>query len=242
MSPENLKELFAEKMKGIQDRLVEEMSTYFEPQAVEAHVLGSIARGEHDAFSDIDIWITYEDDKMQEAIENRMDVYKKFGEIVLLHEMQNNFPLHGIQTAIVYKIDGELFRVDFYLCPLSSSTKKPGSKVLFEKKEVPVGEIIPETKRTRRDASDRVTFLISMCFNCIKKVVRGNTEFMNFLSSEFKKLEEINGVQGLPELPMEGGFDSIRAALNVLEGVADEGQKVAIETIREFMGRVERLG
>lgn len=244
MSAENLnsKELFAEKMKGIQDRLVGEMSAHFEPYATEAHIMGSVARGEHDAFSDIDIWVTYEDSMIQEAIENRMGTYKKFGEIVLLHEMQNNYPLNGIQTAIVYKIDVELFRVDFYLCPLSSSTKKPGSKVLFEKKEVPVGEIIPETKRAQRDASDRVTFLICMCFNSIKKIARGNTRFMDFLSREFKKLEEFNDVKGLPELPVEGSFDSIRSALSVLEGISNDEQKRSIDVILEFMGRVERMG
>lgn len=193
-------------------------------------MFGSIAKGTNDALSDIDIWITFKDEEIEQVLENRMTSYAKFRRIILLHEMQNNFPLRGIQTAVLYKIEEELIRVDFYLCPLSSSRILPDSKVLFEKQKIQVGSIIPETKRTPRDISDRITFFIFMCFNGIKKVVRGGAAFIDFLISEFKKYEK-----DIPELmivPRESTFEMINKSLDILNKVSNKEQKNAISEIR----------
>lgn len=230
---------FTQKMKGLCEKTVTNIKNFFISQALEAHVFGSIARGTNDVLSDIDIWITFEDSKIQKAIEERMNYYAKFGQIVLLHEMQNNFPLDGIQTAIIYKIEGELIRVDFYLCPLSSSRVLPDSKILFENQKVEIGNIIPETKRTPRDPSDRVTFFICMCFNGIKKVVRGDTSFTDFLTTEFQKYEK--EIPELATIPKEPTFNMIRKALIVLDTVSNPEQKAAIVEINDFLTKVEAL-
>jgi predicted nucleotidyltransferase len=234
MNPE-----FTQKMKSICEKTVEEIVSFFKDEALEAHVFGSIAKGTNDALSDIDIWITFEDEKMAEVLANRMASYAKFGEIILLHEMQNNFPLNGIQTAIIYKIDGELIRVDFYLCPLSSSRILPDSKILFEKTKIEIGNIIPETKRTPRDISDRITFFICMCFNGIKKVVRGDESFAEFLASEFKKYEK--EIPELSTVPKESSFNMIRKALAILDIVSNKEQKTAIVEINNYLTKVESL-
>lgn len=231
---------FTQKMQGICEKTITEIVSFFkDEEAVEAHVFGSMAKGTNDALSDIDIWITFEDEKMAKVLESRMTSYAKFGEIVLLHEMQNNFPLNGIQTAIIYKIDGELVRVDFYLCPFLSSSVLPDSKILFEKKKVEICNIIPETKRTPRDLSDRITFFICMCFNGIKKVVRGDETFAEFLTSEFKKYEK--EIPELAAIPKELSFDMIRKSLSILNTVSDPQQKVAIIEINNFLTKVESL-
>ncbi len=227
-------------MKSICERTTNDIAAFFKDDAVEAHIFGSTARGTNDALSDIDVWITFEDEKIREVIENRMISYIKFGHIVLLHEMQNNFPLNGIQTAIIYKIENELVRIDFYLCPFSSSRILPDSKVLFENKRVETGNIIPETKRTPRDISDRITFLISMCFNGIKKIVRGDADFTDFLISEFHK--DRKEIPELASVPNEPTFDMLRKALSVLNTVSNSEQKAAISEINEFLARVENGG
>lgn len=230
---------FTQKMQNLCKQTIASIIRFSKDQAIEAHVFGSIARGTNDAFSDIDIWITYEDNKIKKIIEERLRFYEKFGQIVLLHEMQNNFPLNGIQTAIIYKIEGELIRVDFYLCPLSSSRIMPNSKILFEHQKVERGEIIYETKRTPRDLSDRITFLISICFNSIKKVVRGDSIFVDFLTSEFNKYEK--EIPELATIPREPTFNMIRKALTVLNIVSNSEQKIAIIEINSFLSKVERL-
>jgi predicted nucleotidyltransferase len=228
---------FTQKMRSICEKKVEDIAAFFKDEAIEAHIFGSIAQGTNDALSDIDIWITFKDEKIQRAIEGRMDAYEGFGQIVLLHEMQNNFPMNGIQTAIIYKIDGELIRVDFYLCPLSSSRVVSDSKILFEKTKVKTGNIIPEIKRVPRDLSDRITFLISMCFNGIKKVVRKDATFIDFIISEFQKYEK-----EIPELscvPKELSFEMIRKSLIILGAVSNSQQKAAVTEISTFLTRVE---
>lgn len=230
---------FTQKMKGICERTIDNIVDFFKDEAIEAHVFGSIARGTNDALSDIDIWITFKDDEIQKVIENRMSSYAKFGEIILLHELQNNFPLNGIQTAIIYKIDDELIRVDFYLCPFSSSRVLPGSKILFEKKTIEVGNIIPETKMTPRDIFDRITFFISMCFNGIKKVVRKDMAFIELLLNEFKKYEK--EIPELSTIQKECSFDMIKKSLVILDIISNPEQKSAINEINRFLIKVESL-
>ncbi len=234
---ELLNQAFTEKMKNLCEKTVYYIAEFFKEDAVGAYVFGSIARGENDALSDIDIWITFEDSKIQEAIAHRMTYYSQFGEIVLLHEMQNNFPLDGIQTAIIYKIDEELMRVDFYLCPFSSSRTLPNSKILFEKKVIDHGQIIPETKRTPRDISDRITFFISMAFNCIKKVVRKDQKFVDFIFGEIAKYEK--EIPELSKVPKEASFEMIRELLVALGTVSNQDQKKAIEEISRFLAKVD---
>ncbi|QQR82830.1 nucleotidyltransferase domain-containing protein [Candidatus Campbellbacteria bacterium] len=228
---------FTQKMKGLCDKVTNDIVEIFKDEAIEAHIFGSIARGANDALSDVDIWVTFEDSDIQKILENRFTNYAKVGQIVLWHEMQNNFPLDGVQSAVIYKIDGELIRVDYYLCPFSSSRVLPDAKILLEKKHVSVGDIIPETKRNPRDLSDRITFFICMCFNGIKKVVRGDESFIPFLTNEFQKSEK--DIPALTSAPKESNFQTIRKSMEILETVSNTEQKKAIFEIRSFLDRVE---
>jgi hypothetical protein len=238
-NPYKIDQNFTLKMKGICENVVQEVIHYFKEKAIEGHIFGSIARGTNDALSDIDLWLTFEDTEIQHILEGRFVTYAQFGEIILLHEMQNNFPLDGIQTAILYKIGGELIRVDWYLCPISSSRILPDSRILFENKKVEVGNIIPETKRSPRDTSDRITFFISMCFNGIKKVVRNEPAFMDFLIEAFKKYEK--EIPELSTIPKESTFNTIRKSLEILTTVSNQEQKKAISEIEQFMTKVESI-
>ncbi len=232
---------FTQKMKGLCEKIANDIIEVFKDDAVEAHLLGSIARGTNDALSDIDIWFTFEDSDISRVLEERFDRYKTIGEIVLLGEMQHSFPLDGIHTGVLYKIDGELIRVDYYLCPFSSSRVMPDAKILFETKKVESGEMIPETKRIQKDPAEkmsgRITFLISMCFIGIKKIVRGDEAFIPFLTGEFQKSE--NDIPVLKGLPTESNFDTLRKALEALGTVSNSEQKNAIVEIRQFLDRVE---
>ncbi len=223
-------------MKSIQEETIDDLTTFFRNKALEGHLFGSFARGTNDALSDIDIWLTFDNVKIQEVIKDRFEIYAKFGEVLLLHEMQNNFPLDGIQTAIIYKINDELIRIDFYLCPMSSSRILPGSKILFENIKIKEGEIIPETKRTPRDLLDRITFLISMCFNGIKKVIRKDQSFIDFLISEFKKNEK--EIPSLSAISANLSLHTLKDALAILYTVSNEEQRKAIVEINLFMSKL----
>jgi len=101
-------ETFTEKMEQIQNNLVSEISNYYkENKAVECHIIGSLVEGTNDALSDVDIWVTFRDEDIEDVIAHRMKDYEEFGEIVILHEMQNNYPLDGIQTAVLYEVEDE---------------------------------------------------------------------------------------------------------------------------------------
>lgn len=226
-------------MKSLQSDLVESISKHYENSgAIECHVFGSIAENKNDALSDVDIWVTLDDENTSEAIDKRMEAYKKFGEIVLLHEMQNNYPLDGIQTAILYKISDEIVRVDIYLCPKTNSRVLPNSKILFDKVGIEEGAIIPETKRVPRDFSDGVTFVISMCFNTIKYLARDMPGRTEFLLDEFKMKYE-DKINKNYEIKPEDSFKTIYLVLDALEENSDNHQINAIKEIRIFAKKIE---
>ena len=224
-------------MKRIRSNLVESISNHYkELGAIECHVFGSIAKNKEDAFSDIDIWVTFKDTYIENAIDRRLESYTGFGKIVLLHEMQNNYPLNGIQSAVLYEIEGELVRVDYYLCPQSTSTIMPGSKVLFDIEGIKEGDIIPETKRSPRDFSDSVTFLILTCFNSIKCIIR-KTDRIDFILDEFRKKYE-EKLDKNYNLPQENNFNTIDLMLRALEENSDKEQIDAIREIKLFASKV----
>lgn len=61
------------------EHLFNKLEKIFDGKTIEAHVFGSIARGTTDAYSDIDIWFTLEQDfdTLEKVIENMKKVSNK---------------------------------------------------------------------------------------------------------------------------------------------------------------------
>lgn len=45
------------------EEILKKLGNLFIDSAIEAHVFGSVARGDADFYSDIDIWFTFKDEK-----------------------------------------------------------------------------------------------------------------------------------------------------------------------------------
>ncbi|HEX8591205.1 MAG TPA: nucleotidyltransferase domain-containing protein [Candidatus Paceibacterota bacterium] len=220
------------------EEMLVKITEYFRPLALEAHVFGSIGKNTSDSLSDVDIWITFTDEETPTEIERRFETYDRFGEVVLFHEAQQNFPLNGNYSLVLYKTGAGLLQVDFFFAPLSSSRVGDGSKVFFEKTPIERGEMIYDHKRVKKGPEDRVNFLLCMCFIGVKKIVRKKIQFIDFLVTEYLKLK----ADSFPQLVnIQNGGDS-ETLLKVLDGlsvVSDEPQKKAGRAISDFLVKVE---
>lgn len=78
-----------------------------------------------------------------------------------------------------------------------------------------------------------------MCFNGIKKVVRKDEKFIEFLTTEFGKYEK--EIPELANVPKEATFNALYVALDVLAKVSNPEQLNAINEIRLFTKKVENI-
>ncbi|HAO64358.1 TPA: hypothetical protein DCQ44_00045, partial [Candidatus Taylorbacteria bacterium] len=195
------------------DKLLLSIKNFFEETAIEGHIFGSLARNDGDTLSDIDIWFTFKDGEVGDVIEKRFEIYNRFGKVVICHEAQQNFPLGGKYSLVIYDTPAGLIQVDYFLCPQSSSRIIPNSKILFEKTPIEKGAMIYDPKRIKKDPGDKLNFVICMCFVGIKKVIRKDPDFLNFLISEYNDMR----ARMFPELSVVENDDSFNTIKNILK-------------------------
>jgi hypothetical protein len=75
-----------------------------------------------------------------------------------------------------------------------------------------------------------------MVFNSIKKVVRRDQKFIDFIISEIEKYEK--EIPELANVPKDASFEMIEELLEALESVSNDEQKHAIREINEFLVKV----
>src|SRR3989344_5291067 len=153
------------------EAIFKRLETLFKNKAVEAHVFGSVARGDTDAYSDIDIWFTFNDVDYEEVYKNRFEYYAQIGNIVHSCEAPQNAPIDGIHTALLIEVNNNIVVVDIYLCPLSTAYITDDGKKLFGM-DLPKGAIGYNPKKIKVDENYRIDFFIGFIFNSIKKLAR----------------------------------------------------------------------
>lgn len=229
-----------EQLKNLvkaREKLLLSIQSFFEETAIEGHVFGSLSRSGGDALSDIDIWFTFKDSEIKNVIENRFEAYNRFGKVVMCHEAQQNFPLNGNYSLVIYETPAGLIQVDYFFCPQSSSRIVADSKILFEKVPVEKGAMIYDPRRIKKDSSDKLSFVICMCFVGIKKVMRKDLDFTNFLVSEYLDMKERMFLE-LPVIENNNSIDTIKNILKNCESVANPEQINAINKIKNFLDLV----
>jgi len=206
-------------------------------------VFGSLAKDTSDEFSDIDFWVSFDENTLLEIIENRFKIFKEIGAILIFHEAQQNFPLGGVYSLLLFMTEAGPVHVDIYLSPISSARLWGKSKILFNKTgaKIQSGEMVYETKREKRDAQDRVKFVTCMAFNGIKKIARKKDgKFLEFLVEIYNDLLE----KSFPEMDViknENSFDTVEKVLQNLSKIASKENKVAIEYIQSYFNNVKEL-
>lgn len=215
----------------------------FEPVAIEAHVLGSVARRDSDPYSDLDIWITISDEDFNSVIEKRIELYKQVGHIVHICEPHQNAPINGLFSTVIYKTSKRMLVVDYYLCPQSSAFITNESKKLFGDIQLPLGELGLNPQKKTVDTTYRIDFFICFLFNSIKKLARKNENPLESLFKEYNYLKEKYCIPVKELQTQDHTFNSLFQVSENVKEVASEKQKNAITEIENFaklvMGNID---
>ncbi len=204
------------------DNILQKIENVFKTNAVEAHVFGSVSRGNADSYSDLDVWITFSDEIFEEIKNQRFEYYKQIGDILNICEPPQNAPLGGICSALLVKNDDVISMVDIYLCPLSTSFITSEGKKLSGI-DLPQGEIKGFNSQTVQVPEDyRINFFIGFVFNTIKKIKRNEPTPLSAVIEQYNKFNTNYNIPVNPLIYDEQSF-------NTLEKIVENTKKFAAE-------------
>ena len=209
--------------------------------AVAIHQFGSIAKNSSDEFSDLDLWITFNDSQVGEIVKNRNMIFSGIGKLLIKHETPKNSPLGGRYSLVIYEIDNQPYQVDFYLSPMSNAYILHEAKLIYGKDILPRGNwVLDEKAQSAQSLTECVNFLICMSFIGIKKVVRKDLDFTDFLISNYTQSKNKFFSQHA-EINDKKGLVPIKLILKELSTVANPSQYYAITKILNFLDTVREL-
>jgi len=205
------------------------------------HLFGSLARGDADALSDIDLWITVPDDEIARWVDRRFEIFNDIAEVVIYHEAPRNRPLGGSYTLVIHRLGDALIQTDYYFAPESTSVILPEAHHLSGNQSLPRGSWLLDTHaEAAEDFHERIDFLIFMSFIGIKKAFRGDRAFLGFLDREFERFRRTYDPAGEP-LDRIDSIDSLAGRLRSLLSLADDRQSDAIQAVLNDITRQVRL-
>lgn len=150
-----------------------------------AWLAGSFGRGEHDAFSDLDLAIVVDDTTAEvlcqrttmvhaNATPERLTLFERFGEILSVHENHYNAPPSATFSNVVYRPSGLI--VDWILIPSAQASRPVATQLLFDKVGIPSSGPLPAIQPVERvdRLSERVAFYWLLIFPTAKALLRGD--------------------------------------------------------------------
>lgn len=223
------------------ENILEKLQDVFKDKAIESHVFGSIARGDTDAYSDIDIWFTFNDDEFDEIYKNRFQYYNLMGELLHVIEAPQNAPIGGVHSALIIKTNSNIISiVDVYLCPLSTSFVTKEAKKLFGI-DLPLGEIGINSQKVTVDRNYRIDFFIGFVFGTIKKLARVEPSPLDAVFREYENLYKNYNIDVEPFASEEQNFSTLEKIIENTQKVANEKQKETLAEIRDFGKKIYNL-
>ncbi|MEQ1500458.1 MAG: nucleotidyltransferase domain-containing protein [Parcubacteria group bacterium] len=223
---------------SIRGDILEKLQNVFKDKAIESHVFGSIARGDTDAYSDIDIWFTFNDDEFDEIYKNRFHYYSLVGELLHICEPPQNAPIGGVHSALFIKTNSNVISVvDVYLCPHSTSFITKEAKKLFGI-NLPLAEIGFNPQKVTVDKNYRIDFFIGFIFGTIKKLARVESAPLDAVFREYENLYKNYNIAVEPLTVEEQNFNALEGIIENTMNIANEKQKEVLVEIRDFGRRV----
>jgi predicted nucleotidyltransferase len=218
--------------------ILEKLNTLFDNKAIEVHLFGSIARGDSDVYSDIDIWYIFEDEDFGDVFRKRLDYYAGLGEIIHFCEPPQNAPEGGVHTALLVKTGEVITVVDIYLCPLSTAFITEESKKLFGI-ELPVGIAGFNPQKVQVGKTYRIDFFIGFIFNTIKKIARKKEDPLADVLREYEALHTKYDVHVEPVKELNTSTETLELIIENVAKTATEKQQETLNTILIFARKIE---
>lgn len=237
----NLNEYKENKIKGREILHNKILETFKSLNPISIHQFGSVVNGYRDEFSDLDMWITFEDDVIDEIINRRDEIYSKIAPILIKNENPQNSPFGGKYSLVVFDTEYGLYHVDFYLSKKSQTNIRPESIFHYGSDELPRGEWILDKEAMSEESADFILdFLICMLFIGIKMVVRKNTEFLDFLLNTYYQAK-LKYFYNMKDIKNNYDMETLINILNELSSQSNPKQKYAIEKIKDDCIKIKQI-
>ncbi|MEI7810229.1 MAG: nucleotidyltransferase domain-containing protein [bacterium] len=216
------------------ENILKKLETLFADKAVEAHIFGSIARQQADAYSDIDIWFTFKDEEYIEIFRKRFEYYGLLGNIIHSCEAPQNAPVNGVHTALLLQYREVITVVDIYLCPLLSSYITDENKKLFgiDLPKINNHGFNPQKAEVNNDY--RIDFFIGFIFNTVKKIARHQPTPLEAVLREYENLNKNYNIGVEPLNTVEQDVTTLERIIENTKKVSNEKQKNTLDAILNF--------
>ena len=210
----------------------------FENIAIEAHVVGSVARRDSDAYSDLDVWITCKNEDWEKCSENRYEYYSQIGKIIHVCEPPQNAPDNGIFSTVYFKKNDNIIIVDFYLCPESTSFITDESKTIFGNITLPLGKLGLNPQKKSVPETYRIDFFICFIFNTIKKIVRRDIDSFDGVLHQYENLHDKYNISVPPLRIQNKNFDELKMIIENIKPFSTKKQVDVLQEIESFIDLV----
>lgn len=235
------------KQKRIESRkqLLEKIVRSFKllnPVAI--HQFGSGGKGFKDEFSDIDVWVTFEDSEIAFVLKKLSKVFKDVAPVLIRHHSRSWSPVGGSANSIIHDTESGPIVVDYYISKHSETVIKEDSVVLYGDDSLKRGEW-RLNKEIDNNVHDSHTFkkdlnlLIDLIFISIKGIVRkwDKDDFINNLKRVHKLFRERYS-KNMKRRHINLSFKSYLKLLSDFYKISNKGQKRAINKIRRYIKQV----
>jgi predicted nucleotidyltransferase len=223
-------------------RIVIELSN--DEHFVAAWLTGSYARNDADDVSDIDIHVVVgkpyseilcarQAQVSPITTEERLELFRKFGEPALIHENNNNAPKDGTFTFVLYS--GSALMIDWVLRPQMNTERPSQSVLLFDRGNIPVSAPAPEdVEESKKAVAEVWAFFWMMTAITIKYIVREDLvfvqEWLEILHGMVREIE-----RRIERVPWQNAY--VRGSLSKLQPTREK----QIESLKQLCERMKEL-
>lgn len=244
MNKEKFKQKRIEGRKLLLEKIV---NTFKALDPVAIYQFGSGTKGFKDEFSDIDIWVTFEDNKVDDILKRLNNIFENIAPVLLRHYSKSWSPVGGSANSIIHDTEFGPFVVDYYISKFSETVIKEDSKVLFGDDSLKRGtwRLNKEVDKNIHDShtlKKDVNLLLDLIFISIKGIVRKweGDDFLNTLRTVHRDFRRRYDGK-IPRRRISLSFRSNLRLLSDLYYIANKNQRKAISKIRRYAKQVETL-
>lgn len=256
-------EIYRNQREALLSHLAAELEA--DERFVAAWLAGSYGRGEADAASDLDLVLVIATPYCQalcartgmtgfQPPEERLDLFRRFGEPAVIHENHHNAPLEGTFSFVLYR--GSALVVDWTLVPEASARRPLQSLLLFDRAGIPVQHAVPLGSSAHRAtaAAERAAFFWMMAVVTAKYIHRRDTVFvLGLLEMLYHTLREAEAALAGECLSFQRGsiapieltparqVDVVRSLIPRVLKVEEEIIRLGVELPAAPLAEVDRL-
>ncbi len=243
----NIEEFRQKRIEGRKQLLEKIIDTFKSSHPVAIHQFGSGTNGFKDEFSDIDIWITFKDDEIENVVKKLNTIFKNIAPIVVRHYSKSWSPIDGSANSVIHETKNGLFIVDYYISKYSETVIKEDSVVLYGDDTLPRGEwrLNKEVNKSIRDShilKKDINLLLNLIFISSKGIVREwkNDDFVNTLKTVHRNFRKRHKKK-IKRRRISLSFRVDYRLLADLYAISSKNQKKAILKIKEYLQQVNGL-